>query len=120
MQAYEYFCELDFEHAIEKYIESKCDPVKVISLYPDLTPQPAQDRPELSGVNLLDAYRALVRFLTYHRDLLLKAEIRNVEKLKIIDTVLLKTYIHASPTMVKSLLRVKVGWRIPEISQVLE
>ena len=44
MQAYEYFCEMDFEHAIEKYIESKCDPVKVISLYPDLTPQPAQAR----------------------------------------------------------------------------
>ena len=54
------------------------------------------DRPELSGVQLLDAYRALVPFLTYHRDQLLKAEIRNIEKLKIVDTVLLKTYMHAS------------------------
>ena len=111
MQAFEYFCTFDFEHAIEKYIESKCDPVKVIGLFPDLLPKSTtaeqEDRPQLSGVELLDAYRALIRFLTYHRDQLLKAEIRNVEKLKIVDTVLLKTYVHASPTMVKSLLRVK-------------
>ena len=38
---------------------------------------------------------------------LLNAEIRDVNSLQIIDTVLLKTYLQSSPSMISSLLRLK-------------
>ena len=42
MQAFELFCEGEFHQAMEKYSESKVDPIKVIALYPDLVPKDIQ------------------------------------------------------------------------------
>ena len=77
MQAYESFCNQEYKQAMDKYIESKCDPLKVVALYPNLLPENGKSNtvqkttnnppPQLSGVQLIDAYRALVPFLTYHR-----------------------------------------------------
>ena len=43
MQAFELFCEGEFHQAMEKYSESKVDPLKVIALYPDLVPKDIQN-----------------------------------------------------------------------------
>ena len=49
----------------------------------------------------------LVPFLCKSHKELLNAEIRDVNSLQIIDTVLLKTYLQSSPSMISSLLRLK-------------
>ena len=46
-------------------------------------------------------------FLCKSEKELLNAEIRDVNSLQIIDTVLLKTYLQSSPSMISSLLRLK-------------
>ena len=67
---------------------------------------------DISGALLDDAYRALVPYLTQCRSSLLSAEYRDLNQLRIIDTVLLKTYLHSSPSMISSLLRLKENFCI--------
>ena len=61
---------------------------------------------------MLDAYRALIPFLTQWRSQLLNRENRDINQLRILDTVLLKTYLQASPSMISSLLRLKENFCI--------
>ena len=127
MQAYELFCDQDFVAAMDKYVESKCNPLRVIALYSNLLPESidrkeilnSQRPPELSSVLLHDAYRALIPFLTHQRHTLISEEIRDIKSLTIIDTVLLKTYVYASPTMVSSLLRLENFCMRDECERVL-
>ena len=67
---------------------------------------------DISGALLLDAYRALVPYLTQYRSILLSQDPRDVNQLRIIDTVLLKTYLNSSPSMISSLLRLKENYII--------
>ena len=60
----------------------------------------------------MDAYRALVPYLTQCRSLLLQSQPRDINQLRIIDTVLLKTYLNSSPSMISSLLRLKENYCI--------
>ena len=67
---------------------------------------------DISGALLLDAYRALSPYLTQYRSNLMSTTPRDVNQLRIIDTVLLKTYLYSSPTMISSLLRLKENYCI--------
>lgn len=67
---------------------------------------------DISGALLLDAYRALIPYLTECRSVLLQSDPRDINQLRIIDTVLLKTYLNSSPSMISSLLRLKDNYCI--------
>lgn len=121
------FCNSEFEQSIAKFQQSKIDPLKVISLYPGLLPSSTRRPstkifvpPDLSGPLLIDAFRALVPYLTSYRSQELTKEPRDIKLLSILDTVLLKTYLHTSPSMVSSLLRLKENFCIEtECEQIL-
>lgn len=70
LQAFDYFCKMQFNEAIKIYSELKIDPSVVIGLYPDLLPDEFRNKleypatlPELKGDNLDNAIAELSHYL---------------------------------------------------------
>lgn len=70
LQAFDYFCKMQFTEAIKIYSELKIDPSVVIGLYPDLLPDEFRSKleyptalPELKGDNLDNAIAELAQYL---------------------------------------------------------
>lgn len=70
LQAFDYFCKMQFTEAIKIYSELKIDPPVVIGLYPDLLPEEFRSKieypaapPELKGDNLDNAIAELAQYL---------------------------------------------------------
>lgn len=70
LQAFDYFCKMQFTEAIKIYSELKIDPSVVIGLYPDLLPEEFRSKleypatvPELKGDHLDNAIGELSKYL---------------------------------------------------------
>lgn len=81
LQAFDYFCKMQFNEAITIYAELKIDPSVVIGLYPDLLPEEFRSKleypapvPELKGDHLDNAIAELSNYLIEVRHQLQKPE----------------------------------------------
>uniref|UniRef100_A0A7N6A2E0 CNH domain-containing protein n=1 Tax=Anabas testudineus TaxID=64144 RepID=A0A7N6A2E0_ANATE len=122
LYAFNLFCQKRFDDSMQVFAKLGTDPTHVIGLYPDLLPSDYRKQlhypnplPTLSGAELEKAHLALIDYLTQKRSHLVKQlndsdpsttsplmegtpTIKSRKKLlQIIDTTLLKCYLHVRP-----------------------
>uniref|UniRef100_A0A3Q2QJX0 VPS39 subunit of HOPS complex n=1 Tax=Fundulus heteroclitus TaxID=8078 RepID=A0A3Q2QJX0_FUNHE len=122
LYAFNLFCQKKFDDSMQVFAKLGTDPTHVIGLYPDLLPSDFRKQlhypnplPTLSGAELEKAHVALIDYLTQKRSHLVKQlndsdpsttsplmegtpTIKSRKKLlQIIDTTLLKCYLHVRP-----------------------
>ncbi|XP_026141083.1 vam6/Vps39-like protein isoform X1 [Carassius auratus] len=130
--AFNLFCQKRFDDSMQVFSKLGTDPTHVIGLYPDLLPSDYRKQlhypnplPALSGAELEKAHLALIDYLAQKRSHLVKQlndtdpfatsplvegtpTIKNRKKLlQIIDTTLLKCYLHTNVALVSPLLRLE-------------
>ncbi|KAA0711496.1 Vam6/Vps39-like protein [Triplophysa tibetana] len=130
--AFNLFCQKRFDDSMQVFAKLGTDPTHVIGLYPDLLPSDYRKQlhypnplPTLSGAELEKAHLALIDYLTQKRSHLVKQlndsdpsttsplmegtpTIKSRKKLlQIIDTTLLKCYLHTNVALVSPLLRLE-------------
>ncbi|XP_016097637.1 vam6/Vps39-like protein [Sinocyclocheilus grahami] len=130
--AFNLFCQKRFDDSMQVFAKLGTDPTHVIGLYPDLLPSDYRKQlhypnplPVLSGAELEKAHLALIDYLTPKRSHLVKQlndsdpftpsppmegtpTIKSRKKLlQIIDTTLLKCYLHTNVALVSPLLRLE-------------
>uniref|UniRef100_G3NP54 CNH domain-containing protein n=1 Tax=Gasterosteus aculeatus aculeatus TaxID=481459 RepID=G3NP54_GASAC len=130
--AFNLFCQKRFDDSMQVFAKLGTDPTHVIGLYPDLLPSDYRKQlhypnplPALSVAELEKAHLALIDYLTQKRSHLVKQlndsdpsttsplmegtpTIKSRKKLlQIIDTTLLKCYLHTNVAMVSPLLRLE-------------
>nr|XP_061798818.1 vam6/Vps39-like protein [Nerophis lumbriciformis] len=130
--AFNLFCQKRFDDSMQVFAKLGTDPTHVIGLYPDLLPSDYRRQlhypnplPALSGAELEKAHLALIDYLTQKRSHLVKQlndsdpsttsplmegtpTIKSRKKLlQIIDTTLLKCYLHTNVALVSPLLRLE-------------
>ncbi|XP_050191260.1 vam6/Vps39-like protein isoform X1 [Myiozetetes cayanensis] len=131
--AFNLFCQKRFDESMQVFAKLGTDPTHVMGLYPDLLPtdyrkqlQYPNPLPGLSGAELEKAHLALIDYLTQKRSQLVKKlndsdhqsstsplmegtpTIKSKKKLlQIIDTTLLKCYLHTNVALVAPLLRLE-------------
>ncbi|XP_068607816.1 vam6/Vps39-like protein [Brachionichthys hirsutus] len=130
--AFNLFCQKRFDDSMQVFAKLGTDPTHVIGLYPDLLPPDYRKQlhypnplPSLSGAELEKAHLALIDYLTQKRSHLVKQlndsdpsstsplmegtpTIKSRKKLlQIIDTTLLKCYLHTNVALVSPLLRLE-------------
>lgn len=130
--AFNLFCQKRFDDSMQVFAKLGTDPTHVIGLYPDLLPSDYRKQlhypnplPMLSGAELEKAHLALIDYLTQKRSHLVKQlndtdpfttsplmegtpTIKSRKKLlQIIDTTLLKCYLHTNVALVSPLLRLE-------------
>uniref|UniRef100_UPI00398E877B vam6/Vps39-like protein isoform X2 n=1 Tax=Pristiophorus japonicus TaxID=55135 RepID=UPI00398E877B len=130
--AFNLFCQKRFDDSMQVFAKLGTDPTHVIGLYPDLLPadyrkqlQYPNPLPTLSTAELEKAHLALIDYLTQKRTHLVKQlhdsdpsttsplmegtpTIKSKKKLlQIIDTTLLKCYLHTNVALVAPLLRLE-------------
>ncbi|XP_070698619.1 vam6/Vps39-like protein [Pempheris klunzingeri] len=130
--AFNLFCQKRFDESMQVFAKLGTDPTHVIGLYPDLLPSDYRKQlhypnplPTLSGAELEKAHLALIDYLTQKRSHLVKQlndsdpfttsplmegtpTIKSRKKLlQIIDTTLLKCYLHTNVALVSPLLRLE-------------
>ncbi|XP_059376856.1 vam6/Vps39-like protein isoform X2 [Carassius carassius] len=130
--AFNLFCQKRFDDSMQVFSKLGTDPTHVIGLYPDLLPSDYRKQlhypnplPTLSGAELEKAHLALIDYLAQKRSHLVKQlndtdpfatsplvegtpTIKNRKKLlQIIDTTLLKCYLHTNVALVSPLLRLE-------------
>ncbi|KTG35356.1 hypothetical protein cypCar_00018424 [Cyprinus carpio] len=130
--AFNLFCQKRFDDSMQVFAKLGTDPTHVIGLYPDLLPTDYRKQlhypnplPALSGAELEKAHLALIDYLTQKRSHLVKQlndsdpsttsplmegtpTIKSRKKLlQIIDTTLLKCYLHTNVALVSPLLRLE-------------
>uniref|UniRef100_A0A674CP33 VPS39 subunit of HOPS complex n=1 Tax=Salmo trutta TaxID=8032 RepID=A0A674CP33_SALTR len=130
LYAFNLFCQKRFDDSMQVFAKLGTDPTHVIGLYPDLLPTDYRKQlhypnplPSLSGAELEKAHLALIDYLTQKRSHLVKQlndsdpsttsplmegtpTIKSRKKLlQIIDTTLLKCYLHTNVALVSPLLR---------------
>uniref|UniRef100_A0AAY4AFE2 CNH domain-containing protein n=1 Tax=Denticeps clupeoides TaxID=299321 RepID=A0AAY4AFE2_9TELE len=132
LYAFNLFCQKRFDDSMQVFAKLGTDPTHVIGLYPDLLPSDYRKQlhypnplPSLSGAELEKAHLALIDYLTQKRSHLVKQlndsdpsttsplmegtpTIKSRKKLlQIIDTTLLKCYLHTNVALVSPLLRLE-------------
>uniref|UniRef100_A0A8C3A0R1 VPS39 subunit of HOPS complex n=1 Tax=Cyclopterus lumpus TaxID=8103 RepID=A0A8C3A0R1_CYCLU len=132
LYAFNLFCQKRFDDSMQVFAKLGTDPTHVIGLYPDLLPADYRKQlhypnplPTLSVAELEKAHLALIDYLTQKRSHLVKQlndsdpsttsplmegtpTIKSRKKLlQIIDTTLLKCYLHTNVAMVSPLLRLE-------------
>ncbi|XP_061598896.1 vam6/Vps39-like protein [Cololabis saira] len=132
LYAFNLFCQKRFDDSMQVFAKLGTDPTHVIGLYPDLLPLDYRKQlhypnplPTLSGAELERAHLALIDYLTQKRSHLVKQlndsdpsttsplmegtpTIKSRKKLlQIIDTTLLKCYLHTNVALVSPLLRLE-------------
>uniref|UniRef100_A0A6Q2YXA1 CNH domain-containing protein n=1 Tax=Esox lucius TaxID=8010 RepID=A0A6Q2YXA1_ESOLU len=132
LYAFNLFCQKRFDDSMQVFAKLGTDPTHVIGLYPDLLPSDYRKQlhypnplPALSGAELEKAHLALIDYLTQKRSHLVKQlndsdpstpsplmegtpTIKSRKKLlQIIDTTLLKCYLHTNVALVSPLLRLE-------------
>ncbi|XP_066525938.1 vam6/Vps39-like protein [Hoplias malabaricus] len=132
LYAFNLFCQKRFDDSMQVFAKLGTDPTHVIGLYPDLLPSDYRKQlhypnplPPLSGAELEKAHLALIDYLTQKRSHLVKQlndsdpsttsplmegtpTIKSRKKLlQIIDTTLLKCYLHTNVALVSPLLRLE-------------
>lgn len=132
LYAFNLFCQKRFDDSMQVFAKLGTDPTHVIGLYPDLLPSDYRKQlhypnplPSLSGAELERAHLALIDYLTQKRSHLVKQlndsdpsttsplmegtpTIKSRKKLlQIIDTTLLKCYLHTNVALVAPLLRLE-------------
>ncbi|XP_037342949.1 vam6/Vps39-like protein [Pungitius pungitius] len=132
LYAFNLFCQKRFDDSMQVFAKLGTDPTHVIGLYPDLLPSDYRKQlhypnplPTLSVAELEKAHVALIDYLTQKRSHLVKQlndsdpsttsplmegtpTIKSRKKLlQIIDTTLLKCYLHTNVAMVSPLLRLE-------------
>uniref|UniRef100_A0A1A7WJN8 Vacuolar protein sorting 39 homolog n=2 Tax=Iconisemion striatum TaxID=60296 RepID=A0A1A7WJN8_9TELE len=132
LYAFNLFCQKKFDDSMQVFAKLGTDPTHVIGLYPDLLPSDYRKQlhypnplPTLSGAELERAHLALIDYLTQKRSHLVKQlndsdpsttsplmegtpTIKSRRKLlQIIDTTLLKCYLHTNVALVSPLLRLE-------------
>uniref|UniRef100_A0A3Q1JDJ5 CNH domain-containing protein n=1 Tax=Anabas testudineus TaxID=64144 RepID=A0A3Q1JDJ5_ANATE len=132
LYAFNLFCQKRFDDSMQVFAKLGTDPTHVIGLYPDLLPSDYRKQlhypnplPTLSGAELEKAHLALIDYLTQKRSHLVKQlndsdpsttsplmegtpTIKSRKKLlQIIDTTLLKCYLHTNVALVSPLLRLE-------------
>ncbi|XP_060790314.1 vam6/Vps39-like protein isoform X1 [Neoarius graeffei] len=132
LYAFNLFCQKRFDESMQVFAKLGTDPTHVIGLYPDLLPSDYRKQlhypnplPTLTGVELEKAHLALIDYLTQKRSHLVKQlndsdpsttsplmegtpTIKSRKKLlQIIDTTLLKCYLHTNVALVSPLLRLE-------------
>ncbi|XP_061651519.1 vam6/Vps39-like protein isoform X2 [Phyllopteryx taeniolatus] len=132
LYAFNLFCQKRFDDSMQVFAKLGTDPTHVIGLYPDLLPSDYRRQlhypnplPALSGAELEKAHLALIDYLTQKRSHLVKQlndsdpsttsplmegtpTIKSRKKLlQIIDTTLLKCYLHTNVALVSPLLRLE-------------
>ncbi|XP_058847250.1 vam6/Vps39-like protein isoform X1 [Acipenser ruthenus] len=132
LYAFNLFCQKRFDDSMQVFSKLGTDPTHVIGLYPDLLPSDYRKQlhypnplPSLSGAELEKANLALIDYLTQKRSHLVKKLndadpsptsplmegipiIKSRKKLlQIIDTTLLKCYLHTNVALVAPLLRLE-------------
>lgn len=133
LYAFNLFCQKRFDESMQVFAKLGTDPTHVMGLYPDLLPtdyrkqlQYPNPLPTLSGAELEKAHLALIDYLTQKRSQLVKKlndsdhqsstsplmegtpTIKSKKKLlQIIDTTLLKCYLHTNVALVAPLLRLE-------------
>ncbi|XP_045918194.1 vam6/Vps39-like protein isoform X2 [Micropterus dolomieu] len=132
LYAFNLFCQKRFDDSMQVFAKLGTDPTHVIGLYPDLLPADYRKQlhypnplPTLSGAELEKAHLALIDYLTQKRSHLVKQlndsdpsttsplmegtpTIKSRKKLlQIIDTTLLKCYLHTNVALVSPLLRLE-------------
>ncbi|MED6290196.1 Vam6/Vps39-like protein [Characodon lateralis] len=132
LYAFNLFCQKKFDDSMQVFAKLGTDPTHVIGLYPDLLPSDYRKQlhypnplPTLSGAELEKAHLALIDYLTQKRSHLVKQlndsdpsttsplmegtpTIKSRKKLlQIIDTTLLKCYLHTNVALVSPLLRLE-------------
>uniref|UniRef100_H3ABJ6 VPS39 subunit of HOPS complex n=1 Tax=Latimeria chalumnae TaxID=7897 RepID=H3ABJ6_LATCH len=132
LYAFNLFCQKRFIDSMQVFGKLGTDPTHVIGLYPELLPSDYRKQiqypnsiPTLSGAELEKAHLALIDYLTQKRNHLVKQlndsdpsgtsplmegtpTIKSKKKLlQIIDTTLLKCYLHTNVALVASLLRLE-------------
>ncbi|KAM3919215.1 vam6/Vps39-like protein isoform 2-T2 [Leptodactylus fuscus] len=133
LYAFNLFCQKRFDESMQVFAKLGTDPTHVIGLYPDLLPSDYKKQlqypnpvPALSGGELEKANLALIDYLTQKRSHLVKKlndsdhqsttsplmegtpTIKSKKKLlQIIDTTLLKCYLHTNVALVAPLLRLE-------------
>ncbi|XP_016892880.1 vam6/Vps39-like protein isoform X2 [Cynoglossus semilaevis] len=146
LYAFNLFCQKKFDDSMQVFAKLGTDPTHVIGLYPDLLPSDFRKQlhypnplPTLSGAELEKAHLALIDYLTQKRSHLVKQlndsdrsttsplmegtpTIKSRKKLlQIIDTTLLKCYLHTNVALVSPLLRLENNHcHIDESEQVLK
>ncbi|XP_004082797.1 vam6/Vps39-like protein [Oryzias latipes] len=132
LYAFNLFCQKRFDESMQVFAKLGTDPTHVIGLYPELLPSDYRRQlhypnpvPSLSGPELEKAHLALIDYLTQKRSHLVKQlndsdpsttsplmegtpTIKSRKKLlQIIDTTLLKCYLHTNVALVSPLLRLE-------------
>ncbi|XP_063803565.1 vam6/Vps39-like protein [Pseudophryne corroboree] len=133
LYAFNLFCQKRFDESMHVFAKLGTDPTHVIGMYPDLLPSDYKKQlqypnpvPLLSGAELEKANLALIDYLTQKRSHLVKKlndtdyhsttsplmegtpTIKSKKKLlQIIDTTLLKCYLHTNVALVAPLLRLE-------------
>ncbi|KAM4690379.1 vam6/Vps39-like protein isoform 2-T2 [Rhinophrynus dorsalis] len=133
LYAFNLFCQKRFDESMQVFAKLGTDPTHVIGMYPDLLPSDYKKQlqypnpvPALSGAELEKANLALIDYLTQKRSHLVKKlndsdlqsttsplmegtpTIKSKKKLlQIIDTTLLKCYLHTNVALVAPLLRLE-------------
>ncbi|XP_067335034.1 vam6/Vps39-like protein isoform X4 [Channa argus] len=132
LYAFNLFCQKRFDDSMQVFAKLGTDPTHVIGLYPDLLPADYRKQlhypnplPTLSVAELEKAHLALIDYLTQKRSHLVKQlndsdpsttsplmegtpTIKSRKKLlQIIDTTLLKCYLHTNVALVSPLLRLE-------------
>ncbi|KAM9341423.1 vam6/Vps39-like protein isoform 2-T2 [Symphorus nematophorus] len=132
LYAFNLFCQKRFDDSMQVFAKLGTDPTHVIGLYPDLLPSDYRKQlhypnplPTLSVAELEKAHLALIDYLTQKRSHLVKQlndsdpsttsplmegtpTIKSRKKLlQIIDTTLLKCYLHTNVALVSPLLRLE-------------
>ncbi|KAM4664640.1 vam6/Vps39-like protein isoform 2-T2 [Discoglossus pictus] len=133
LYAFNLFCQKRFDDSMQVFAKLGTDPTHVIGMYPDLLPSDYKKQlhypnpvPTLSGAELEKANLALIDYLTQKRSHLVKKLndtdyhsttsplmegtpiIKSKKKLlQIIDTSLLKCYLHTNVALVAPLLRLE-------------
>uniref|UniRef100_A0A8C6TDZ0 VPS39 subunit of HOPS complex n=1 Tax=Neogobius melanostomus TaxID=47308 RepID=A0A8C6TDZ0_9GOBI len=127
--AFNLFCQKRFDDSMQVFAKLGTDPTHVIGLYPDLLPADYRKQlhypnplPTLSGAELEKAHLALIEYLiqslgqtvercrSVHHISVMEGTptIRSRKKLlQIIDTTLLKCYLHTNVALVSPLLRLE-------------
>lgn len=142
LYAFNLFCQKRFDDSMQVFAKLGTDPTHVIGLYPDLLPADYRKQlhypnplPTLSGAELEKAHLALIEYLIQKRSHLVKQlndadpfttsplmegtpTIRSRKKLlQIIDTTLLKCYLHTNVALVSPLLRLENNHCHIEVSE---
>uniref|UniRef100_A0A1W7RBP8 Vam6/Vps39-like protein-like protein n=1 Tax=Agkistrodon contortrix contortrix TaxID=8713 RepID=A0A1W7RBP8_AGKCO len=133
LYAFNLFCQKRFDESMQVFAKLGTDPTHVIGLYPELLPSDYKKQlqypnavPSLSAAELEKAHLALIDYLTHKRSQLVKKlydsdhqsttsplmegtpTIKSKKKLiQIIDTTLLKCFLHTNVALVAPLLRLE-------------